>query len=89
MTFSINPELLEILRCPETMRPLRIAEDDLIGRINAAIAGGQVKNKAGEAVAEALQSGLLREDEALVYPVRDDIPVLLVEEGITLDQLTS
>jgi uncharacterized protein YbaR (Trm112 family) len=35
-------------------------------------------------VKQALAGGLVRQDGKIVYPVRDDIPVLLVDEGIAL-----
>ena len=34
---------------------------------------------------DALEAALVREDGTLVYPVRDDIPVLLREEGIAVE----
>ena len=40
-----------------------------------------------EPVAEAVGGALVREDKSVAYAVRDDIPVMLVEEGIPLAQL--
>ena len=53
----------------------------------AAIAAGSIKNRAGEAVTEAVHGALVREDDELAYPVRDDIPVMLIDEQIALSQL--
>jgi uncharacterized protein len=36
-------------------------------------------------VAENLDGGLLRADKKILYPVREDIPVMLIEEGIPLE----
>ena len=80
----IDKELLEILACPETHQPLREASADEVGAVNARIASGDVKNVGGEAVSEAIEGALVREDGALCYPIRDGIPVLLVHEGIAL-----
>ena len=78
----IDKDLLEILACPDTHQPLALADAALLERVNAAIAKGGVKNVGGEAVADALEAGLVREDGMIVYPIRDEIPVLLIDEGI-------
>lgn len=41
-----------------------------------------MQNVGGADVTAALEAGLVREDGQVIYPVRDDIPVLLREEGI-------
>ena len=86
---AISPDLLEILRCPEDRTPVREADAALVARLNAAIAAGSVKNRAGEAVQEAVHGALVREDDKVLYPVRDDIPVMLIDEQIALEQLPS
>jgi uncharacterized protein YbaR (Trm112 family) len=45
-----------------------------------------VSNRGGVAVSDALVEALVREDGALLYPVRDDIPIMLVDESIPLPQ---
>jgi uncharacterized protein YbaR (Trm112 family) len=83
----IDKELLEILVCPQQRTPLLLADDDLLGRLNRAIALRQIKNQAGRDVEDRLQGGLVRREGDLLYPIVDDIPVLLIEEAIPLDQL--
>jgi uncharacterized protein YbaR (Trm112 family) len=34
-----------------------------------------------------VDGGLVREDGRILYPIRQRIPVLLVDEGIALDQV--
>ena len=80
----IDPELLEILACPDTHQPLAMADDALVASLNGAIEGGGLKNAGGGPVEGPLDGGLVREDGAVVYPIRDRIPVLLVDEGISL-----
>ena len=80
----IHPQLLKTLVCPENHAPLHLAEELLLGRLNAAIAAGAVQNRAGRTLEDQLQGGVVREDHAVLYPIIDDIPVLLVDEGIPL-----
>lgn len=80
----IDEQLLEILACPETKEPVHLADAGLIERVNAAIAEGKLKNRGGEAVTEAIDGGLVRKDEKFLYPIRDEIPIMLVEEAIPL-----
>ncbi|MDG2335956.1 MAG: hypothetical protein P8Q97_17215 [Myxococcota bacterium] len=80
----ISEELLEILVCPETRQSVAPAENDLITRLNAAIKSGDLRNRGGDAVSDALQEGLVREDGKILYPVEDGIPVMLIEESIEL-----
>ena len=84
---ALSPDLLEILRCPENRTVLKLAEADVVTKVNEAIKAGTLKSKKGEAVSEAIDAGLVREDGAILYVVRADIPVMLIDEGIPLDQL--
>jgi uncharacterized protein YbaR (Trm112 family) len=83
----IDRELLEILVCPETKQPVRLAESGEVNRINAAITKGGVTNRGGDVVKEAISGGLVREDGKLLYPIRDDIPIMLIDEAILLDDV--
>lgn len=84
---NIDKDLLAILCCPETKQDVALAPDTLIGLLNERVAKGQLQNKAGQLVAEQLDGGLMRADKKILYPIRQDIPVMLIEEGIPLDGL--
>jgi len=84
----VDTQLLEILVCPETRQPLQLASAEALSRINAAVASGSLKNRSGQIVSTELSSALIREDGSLLYPVRDDIPIMLVDEAIDLGQLS-
>jgi uncharacterized protein YbaR (Trm112 family) len=83
----VDASLVEILACPETHQPVTVADEATVSKVNAAIAAGTLKNREGEAVTEPIQTGLVREDGAYLYPVRDDIPVMLIGEAIALADL--
>jgi len=83
----IDKQLLEILVCPKDHTPLKPVGGELLARINRAIAAGKAENLSGRAIEEPLSGGLVRQDEALLYPIVDDIPVLLIDEAIALEQI--
>ena len=80
-------QLLELLVCPEDHTKLQLAPQQLIDKLNAAIANSQLKNRSGQVVKTPLQEGLVNLDSRWLYPVRNDIPVLLAEEAIVLQEL--
>jgi len=82
----VDQSLLDILVCPETKQPLHAAEPAVLERLNASVRGGSVKTRGGETVTGEILEGLVREDGAVLYPVRDDIPIMLIDESIQLSQ---
>ena len=84
-----HQRLLAMLRCPETHQELRVADPELIRQLNARVAQGVLKNRAGRVVEEALEAGLVRADGQFLYPMRHGIPVMLVDEALSLDQITT
>ncbi len=83
----LNPELLEILVCPETKQTLKLADAGTLERVNQAVAAGGLKNQGGNRVKDRIEEGLVREDGNVLYPVKDDIPVMLLDEAIRLETL--
>jgi uncharacterized protein len=83
----IDKQLLDILVCPDDRSPLELADEALLARVNHAIAEKQARTKGGQLVSEPLAAGLVRRDKAVLYPIVDGIPVLLVEEGVLLDPI--
>ena len=78
----VSADLVEILVCPETKQPVRVADAAVLDRINRAIEAGTLTNRGGDVVQDPLDGGLVREDGGVLYPVRDDIPIMLLDEAI-------
>ena len=73
-----------MLHCPETQQALALAETALVERLNAQVITGELRNRAGQPVTVKLDVGLMRADGKVLYPIRRNVPVLLVNEAITL-----
>ena len=85
----IDPELLKILVCPENKTVVKLVQEDVISKINESITAGRLVNRSGEKIDTPIEAGLIREDGKFLYPVRDDIPVMLIDEAIPMEQLGS
>ncbi len=80
----MDPEFLSILVCPQTRQALRQATAAELQQVNQQVADGTLQNQGGEVVTESLQEGLIPSSGAVVYPIKDGIPVLLVDQAIAL-----
>ena len=81
---TLDPELLAILRCPESLQPVRLAEDSLLQRLQDLARQGSLQNLQGEKVAPDFEALLVRQDGTRAYLVRDGIPVMLIHEATAL-----
>lgn len=81
---AVDPELLAILRCPESLQPVRLADDSVVRRLQDQARQGSLQNLQGEKVAADFEALLLREDGKRAYLVRDGIPVMLIDEAVAL-----
>ena len=80
----IDKELLDILACPETKEPVHLAEAEMLAALNDRIERGEVKNRAGKTVEAKIDGCRVREDGAYLYPIEDEIPIMLIDEAIYL-----
>ncbi|MEJ2514801.1 MAG: Trm112 family protein [Gammaproteobacteria bacterium] len=79
---TIDRKLAELLRCPATHQPVSLAPASRLKAINQAIEEGSLKHLDGRPVEHPLQGALVTEDGSRIYPVRDEIPVMLEDECI-------
>jgi len=84
----ISEDLLNVIVCPETKQDLVIADNDLVDKINSLIESGKLLNRSKQKIAETIDSGLIqKEDRKYLYPIRDEIPILLMDESIPLENV--
>jgi uncharacterized protein YbaR (Trm112 family) len=84
---TVDGKLLEILCCPVSKVPLNRLGHAQLDKLNKAIAAGSVSHVRGEPVRDSLHEALITSDGKVIYPVVDDIPILLEEKGIGTTQL--
>ena len=83
----IDRELLNILACPENRSPVCQAGREVIEKVNDLIENGELRNRGGALVDKPVDGGLVREDGAYMYPIEDNIPIMLIEEAIPLAKI--
>jgi len=65
----MDASLLDLVCCPETHQSLRFATTEELARLKSE---------------PPLEAALLREDGRIAYPIRDGIPLLIVDEQLPL-----
>ena len=83
----MNKELLKLICCPSSKRQLKILDEENLAYLNQAISAGLIKNSQGKTLKDKIDQALITEDYEVAYIVRDDIPVLLENESIKMNQL--
>ncbi len=83
----VDGKLLEILCCPVSKTPLTRLATNQLKTLNKAISAGSIQYVRGELVEQPLREALITEDSKVIYPVVDEIPILLEERGIGTTQL--
>ena len=80
----IDPELLKILCCPETQQSLALAAQPVVESLNRQIESGRLRNRANQSVGEKIDAGLVRADGQFLYAIRQNIPIMLIDEALPL-----
>ena len=67
---------------------MKLAEQSLVDELNARIERGELTNRGGKKVEKRMDGGLIREDGKYLYPIEDEIPIMLIDEAIPLEGIT-
>ena len=80
----MDPNLLNIICCPVTREKLSIATSKQLEFINAEIANSTLKKLDGSIAEKPQSKALINATKTLLYPIEEDIPILLENEAIKL-----
>lgn len=78
----IDPNLVQMLRCPVAGTPLEVADELLISKVNEAIDRGEAYDRIDQKVEQQIDSGL--RSGYWLYPIRGGIPTLVGDEAIAI-----
>ncbi len=81
----MDKQFIDMLCCPETHKDVSLATEHLIANINDKIKSGIITNRGGDTIKDPIDGGLIRSDKKLLYPIREDIPIMLIDEAILLE----
>ena len=84
---GLDHQLLAILCCPENKQAVSLMDQEKVQILNEKITMGKLQNKNGKMVKEHLEGALLRADKTVAYPIRDGIPIMLIDEGLVVTGL--
>lgn len=78
----IDPELLNIIRCPITKVSLRLLTAEQLDTLNERISSDSVRYADGSAVEAKLAEGLITETGTTIYRIDAGIPVMIEDRSI-------
>ena len=84
---SIEPELLELLRCPVTGERLQLLEPTCLDVLNRQIQLGKVVDRSGRTVDRSTQAALVNQSRTLLAMIEDQIVNLLADELIPTETI--
>ena len=84
---TLERKLLDILVCPITKQSVRILDEDRLSQLNQLIEKGEIQSVGGQELDTALTEALITENGSTVYPVENQIPIMLEDRGIACHQI--
>jgi len=80
----MDPNLLNIICCPVTREKLSTVTPKQLALINAEIANNTLTKLDGSIAENPQSKALINATKTLLYPIEEDIPILLENEAIEL-----
>ena len=80
----MDPNLLNIICCPVTREKLSPATPIQLALLNAEIANNTLTKLDGSIAENPQSKALINATKTLLYPIEEDIPILLENEAIEL-----
>ncbi|PCJ18901.1 MAG: hypothetical protein COB02_09180 [Candidatus Cloacimonadota bacterium] len=84
---TISQDLLDIICCPTSKQDLALVSDETLSKLQKLQNDKLLKFKSGIEVTYSLSGALITQDQLTIYPIRQDIPILLEEESIAANIL--
>lgn len=81
---ELPPELLEVLVCPHTQKPLKMASSALLQELNDAIGRGAIRNRRGDLVGDPIDGALVCDGGNYAYLIIQGIADLIWDESIEI-----
>lgn len=81
---SVDPFLLDILRCPASHSKLMPLSEEELTELNRLVVEKSLQRHSGQIVGEQLAAGLKNSAATHVYPIRSEIIQLIVDDAIVL-----
>lgn len=82
----LDAEFLAMVRCPEDHTKLALVDSATVARLNDAVDARRLKTRSGQLIDKRLDGALIREDRRVLYPIIDQIPILLIDEAIPSEE---
>lgn len=79
-----DPNLADLLCCPEAHTRLLPVTKKWCERINRRIAAGELFDESGNVVEAEVEDGFVTDDDRFLYPVRNGVPNLFISDRIIL-----
>lgn len=80
----VSDELLNILVCPKTKLPLKVADSTVLDALNKTIKKKECKTIGGVEITKEIEEALIEKTNKTVYIIDDNIPNLIYEEAVML-----